>query len=146
MALKDWSPTAASNATVGSINWAEGQFPSTVNDSARATMADVATWFQGRPADFLAAQQATPNMTVNVHAGALFSGGGITAIAAQNTPTIVAPVTNPRIDRIVLDPTSGTMSVLTGTEAVTPSPPAITAGQVPICQIALIVGQISITD
>src|SRR5262249_36826849 len=35
-----WSRTAASNATAdGSINWAEGQAPSTVNDSARAMMA-----------------------------------------------------------------------------------------------------------
>jgi hypothetical protein len=35
-----WSRTAANNATAdGSINWAEGQAPSTVNDSARAMMA-----------------------------------------------------------------------------------------------------------
>jgi hypothetical protein len=40
----NWSTTAASNASVGSINWAEGQAPSTVNDSARAEMADVAKW------------------------------------------------------------------------------------------------------
>jgi hypothetical protein len=41
MSLKNWSTTAASNATVDSINFAEGQAPSTVNDSARALMADV---------------------------------------------------------------------------------------------------------
>lgn len=46
MALWQWSTTPASNATAGSINWAEGQAPSTVNDSARQMMADVATWFQ----------------------------------------------------------------------------------------------------
>lgn len=40
----DFSQTAASNATVGSINWAEGQAPSTVNDSAREVMAAVAKW------------------------------------------------------------------------------------------------------
>jgi hypothetical protein len=44
MSIYDWSTTAASNATVGSISWAEGQAPSTVNDSARAEMADVAAW------------------------------------------------------------------------------------------------------
>ena len=37
-----WSRTAASNATAdSSINWAEGQSPSSVNDSARAMMARI---------------------------------------------------------------------------------------------------------
>lgn len=40
----DWSATAASNASVGNINWAEGQAPSSINDSARYEMADVAMW------------------------------------------------------------------------------------------------------
>lgn len=45
MSLFKWSQTAASNATAdGSINWAEGQAPSSVNDSARAMMAAVAKY------------------------------------------------------------------------------------------------------
>lgn len=48
MALWQWSTTAADNATADpSINWQEGQAPSTVNDSARAMMAAIATQFQG---------------------------------------------------------------------------------------------------
>ncbi len=40
-----WSKTAATNATADStINWAEGQAPSTVNDSARSMMAAIAKW------------------------------------------------------------------------------------------------------
>ncbi len=40
-----WSQSPASNATSDSnINWAEGQAPSSVNDSARAMMASVAKW------------------------------------------------------------------------------------------------------
>lgn len=41
--LAVWSKTAASNSTAdSSVNWAEGQAPSSVNDSARALMASVA--------------------------------------------------------------------------------------------------------
>lgn len=41
MALKDYSTTASDNASVGSVNFAEGQAPSTVNNSARQLMADI---------------------------------------------------------------------------------------------------------
>ncbi len=45
MPFWSWSKTAASNATAdASINWAEGQSPSSVNDSARAMMARTAEW------------------------------------------------------------------------------------------------------
>lgn len=41
----NWSLTAASNATAdATVNWAEGQAPSTVNDSARAMMASTAAF------------------------------------------------------------------------------------------------------
>lgn len=40
-----WSKTPANNATVDATqNWAEGQAPSSINDSARAGMASVAKW------------------------------------------------------------------------------------------------------
>lgn len=44
--LSAWHTTAAANASVGTINWAEGQSPATVNDSARQTMADLRTWYE----------------------------------------------------------------------------------------------------
>lgn len=44
-AVYQWSTTAASNGTADpTINFAEGQAPSSVNDSARALMAAVAFW------------------------------------------------------------------------------------------------------
>jgi microcystin-dependent protein len=47
MAFWSWSRTAASNATAdNTINWAEGQSPSSINDSARAMMARLADWRQ----------------------------------------------------------------------------------------------------
>lgn len=46
MALWQWSTTPANNASAATaINWAEGQPPSSVNDSARQMMADVAAWY-----------------------------------------------------------------------------------------------------
>lgn len=43
--LPAWSQTASSNSTADpNINWAEGQSPSSVNDSARAMMAALAKW------------------------------------------------------------------------------------------------------
>lgn len=45
MAFWSWSTTAASNSSAdGTINWAEGQAPSSVNDSARAMMARTAEY------------------------------------------------------------------------------------------------------
>lgn len=45
MSLWQWLKTAAGNANADpSINWAEGQSPSSVNDSARAMMARIAEW------------------------------------------------------------------------------------------------------
>ena len=44
--LYDWSTTAASNASItgSSINWAENQAPSTINNTAREEMREVALW------------------------------------------------------------------------------------------------------
>lgn len=48
MSVYDWSTTAASNGSAdASINFAEGQAPSTVNDSARALMARVKYFIDG---------------------------------------------------------------------------------------------------
>ena len=45
MTVHTWSATAASNSTAdATVNWQEGQAPSTVNNSARAMMAAVAKW------------------------------------------------------------------------------------------------------
>jgi hypothetical protein len=95
---------------------------------------------------FLPQAQTTPNMTVRVLAGALMIGGVLTEIAAQNTGTIAAPVGNPRIDRVVLNPATGAIQVVTGTPAASPVAPAIPADRQPICRFHLAPGTTAIAN
>lgn len=90
--------------------------------------------------------QTTPNMTVRVDAGPVFYNGALTEVAAQNTATIVAPVTNPRIDRIVTDLATGAVSVVAGVENVSPTAPAIPANKLPCAQVSLLVASTAITN
>jgi len=90
-------------------------------------------------AAFAPHEQTVPNMTVRVDAGAIFSNddNSLTEVAAQNTGTITAPTTNPRIDRIVIAQLNGVVSVITGTPAGSPVPPAIITGKLPVAQVLL---------
>ncbi len=97
-------------------------------------------------AAFAPQQQATANMTIQVLAGNVLDGGLLVINAAQNTGTIVAPVTYPRIDRVVIDQRTGAISVVTGVENASPVAPAIPAGKLPCAQILLQTTSTVITD
>ncbi len=97
-------------------------------------------------AAFAPSQQATPNMTVAIGAGAVMVWGNVVPVAAQSTAVIAAPVTNPRIDRVVIDAGNGVIATVTGTESVTPTVPAIPPGFLPIAQVLLQPGTGSITN
>jgi microcystin-dependent protein len=89
MPLYKWSPTAAANATADpSINWSEGQAPSSVNDSARAMMAAIATARQDT--------QAVIGATGTASALTYTSGQGFSSLASMDSQliTFVAPLTN----------------------------------------------------
>ncbi len=88
-------------------------------------------------AAFAPHEAGTPDMTVVVDAGALWVNGAPVEVAAQSSATITAPTTNPRIDRVVIDALTGAVSVVTGTEAVSPAAPVIPSGKLPVCQVAL---------
>jgi hypothetical protein len=107
---------------------------------ANFTVADRIAWA------FAPHEQTTPNMTVRLESGGLFNGATVTERAAQNTSTITAPTSNPRIDRIVVDRLSGDVSVVTGMEAASPMPPAIPEGKVPVAQVALQANSSAITN
>jgi len=76
MAVKDWSSTAGSNIQANTgINWDEGMNAASVNDSARATMAQIASWY------------------AQIKAGTIYSGtvgGTASAITLTCSPTIDA--------------------------------------------------------
>lgn len=87
-----------------------------------------------------------PDMTVRLESGAIFNGTALTEVAAQSTSVLTAPSTNPRIDRVVIDRAGGSVSVVTGSEAASPTPPSIPAGKLPVAQVLLNVGQTEIVD
>jgi len=96
--------------------------------------------------NFNAHEQSAPDMTVRISAGALFVNGALVEVAAQNTGTITAPVTDPRIDRLVIDVVTGAVSIVAGTEDAAPTPPAIPAGKLPCAQVALVPAQTEIVN
>lgn len=84
--------------------------------------------------------QDTPDMTIRLQAGTLWDEASdtLTEVSAQNTGTITAPGSpNQRIDLIVIDNTSGAVSIITGTETATASAPSNTSGKIPICTVTL---------
>lgn len=94
---------------------------------------------------------ALRDMTVHVSAGWLFNGVTFTEVSAQDSTALAVPAAVSRIDRIVADILTGTISVVSGSEAITPSAPAIPAGKIPLAQIALTaettrIGNSMITD
>jgi hypothetical protein len=126
MALWQWSTTPASNGTAGLIDWAEGQPPSTVNDSARQMMADVATWFQtpewlnyGLTPTFVSATQfSTPNNQTGIYAVGRRVRAFVTVFASLTTVTVTWDGTSAldsgvsEVDVGILNPSAPSLSEL----------------------------------
>lgn len=90
MSIDQWSTTAASNASgVTGVNWAEGQAPSTVNDSARALMADVAAWYgQAKSGQYITGTAGTNTITATGPASmAAYAAGQLFLLIPANTNT-----------------------------------------------------------
>ncbi len=83
-----WSKTAASNATADStVNWQEGQAPSTVNDSGRAMMASIASFRDDRAGSLICGGTSTAyTLTTNQAFAALADMDG-QEISFVVTPT-----------------------------------------------------------
>lgn len=93
-----------------------------------------------------AREQASPNMTLEVLAGiAWFTQNSYVSFAGGNSPTFVAPSTHPRIDILTLR-NDGTLRVVQGSEAVSPTPPIIPSSDIPLAQVYNVVGETVIHD
>ena len=96
------------------------------------------------PLGYLAARPNSPvGMTLLVAAGVAYVTGTPIYFAQTASPTFTAPVSNPRIDLLVLQ-SGGTLQIVQGTENASPVPPAYPAGKMPICEVYLRVASTAI--
>ena len=97
--------------------------------------------------DMFAPHQAvTPAMSVVADAGALVVGGAVVAQNAQTGTVTANSSGNPRIDLAVINIFTAALSVIAGTPAGSPSPPACPSNSLPIAQIAVANGASSIVN
>lgn len=66
-----------------------------------------------------------------------FDGGTIISQSEQTTSEFTIPSSDDRIDRVVFDESDLSISIVQGTEASSPSAPAIPSGKIPCCQVRL---------
>ncbi|MBU2703186.1 hypothetical protein Ga0466249_004322 [Sporomusaceae bacterium BoRhaA] len=92
--------------------------------------------------------QSTPNMTVQIVTSVpihMPTGSHFTPAAVSSQPVNTADATNPRIDLIYVS-TTGVVSYLQGTAAVTPVAPTLPSGGFSLANIAVAAGTTTITN
>jgi hypothetical protein len=114
---------------------------------SKFTTQDPTTYKSAIDGNFAVAQRIVDNfaprqnnpvaLNVVLDAGALYNGAALTEVAQQTTANIAAPVTYPRIDRVVINKATGVVSVITGSESNSPTPPALTTSVYPVAQVLL---------
>ncbi|MDP5280116.1 hypothetical protein Q9Q95_14395 [Sphingomonas sp. DG1-23] len=86
------------------------------------------------------------SMAIVLDAGHVRAGPSLIETTKQLVGPFTAPASNPRIDRVVVNAATGVVSVLPGTPAASPVPPAIPASFIPVAQVLLVPGTLAITD
>lgn len=131
--------------------------PNYTTQSAAAYKAalDAAHAVAKRGADWFAPHQTysaspNPDLSVELDAGYIWDGLNLTEVAAQIVTGFTIPSAGQnRVDRVVVDASTGVASRVEGT-AVTGSPtataPAIPAGKIPICQVTITSADTVITN
>jgi hypothetical protein len=94
--LVSWSQTAANNATADTnVNWAEGQAPSSVNDSGRGMMASLAKWRDDNAGSLVTAGTSTAyTLTSNQVFASLAAMSGQSLRVKFNATNGAAPTLN----------------------------------------------------
>jgi len=93
----------------------------------------------GRIAAAFAPHESDPrSMAVVVDPGHFMVGSTLIETTTQLVSGFTAPTANPRIDRIVVNITSGLAQLVVGTEAADPSPPPLQPDQIPIARVRLL--------
>lgn len=108
-------------------------------DNGFAVMARIAAAFHIQA-------QNTPDMTVRCLGGPIWNGASLVEVAASNSGEISPPVSFARIDRVIKDPTDGSIYVISGDEASEPEPPSVPVGRVPLARILLSPAQAEIVN
>lgn len=80
--------------------------------------------------------QISPDMTIQLDPGHLLNGTTLTEVTAQIVGPFTAPTSGFRIDRVVVDRSTGAASIVAGT-ANSLTPPAIPAGSLPVARVFL---------
>ncbi len=102
-------------------------------------------YFDTRP--FVLKENTVPDMNVIIGAGSFrVRGLTLTELTEQTLGPITAPVTNPRLDRVVLNTVTSIIEIVTGAEAPSPVVPAVSIDQIPIARIGLSPGTTEILN
>ncbi|MBP2291939.1 C1q-like domain-containing protein [Azospirillum rugosum] len=80
--------------------------------------------------------QVSPDLTIALDPGYLLNGTTLTEVKAQVVGPFAPPTSGFRIDRVVVDRTTGAANVVAGT-ANSLTPPAIPAGKLPVARVFL---------
>jgi hypothetical protein len=81
--------------------------------------------------------QVVPNLTLALDPGNLLNGTTLTEVNAQSVGPFAPPASGFRIDRVVVDRSTGAASIVTGT-ANSLTPPTIPAGKLPVARVMLL--------
>jgi hypothetical protein len=120
-------------------------FPDIVFYSLNTTMNAPLTSLSGSTT-FTGGSYTTDARKLYVEPGTYYINGTQTKFTGGTTPAVTAPVSNPRIDLLVIDNT-GTLLWVTGTESASPVPPTYpTYTKVPICELFNVVGETALYD